>query len=93
MNDLHSVLPPITFSKLQQFPVIYRQHIYFPSSSLNRTLFIENPRKYMSQASPGPGVPITLAVVGPPKSGKTTSMWCVHQEIGTYCTLCTFSCQ
>lgn len=72
MDDLHGVLPPITLLKSQQFPVIYRQHVYFPCSPSNRNLFIDNPHKYISQMPPGPAVPITLAIVGPPKSGKTT---------------------
>lgn len=69
--------------KSQQFPVIYCQHIYFPCSTQNRTLFIQNPHKYISQVPPGHSVPITLAIVGPPKSGKTTGMLCC-MSIETY---------
>ena len=62
----------MTLAKSQQFPVIYQEHIYFPSSSSHRNLFIENPIKYISQLHPGPSVPLTLSIIGPPKSGKTT---------------------
>lgn len=73
MEDPTSVLSPITLYKSHQFPVIYRRHIYFTSSSVCRSLFIENPRKYTSQLPPGPSVPVTMSIIGPPKSGKTTS--------------------
>ena len=33
-----------------------------------------NPEKYFAQTPPGPGVPVRLAILGPPKSGKSTGM-------------------
>uniref|UniRef100_A0A8C0EWQ7 Adenylate kinase 9 n=1 Tax=Bubo bubo TaxID=30461 RepID=A0A8C0EWQ7_BUBBB len=54
------------------FPVIHRQYIYFFSSKENKETFMKNPIKYIRQPKPKPAVPVKIAVVGPPKSGKTT---------------------
>ncbi|XP_069462762.1 adenylate kinase 9 isoform X2 [Ambystoma mexicanum] len=54
------------------FPVIYRQYIYFFSNKENRDMFMKNPVKYLHQPKPKPPVPIRIAIVGPPKSGKST---------------------
>uniref|UniRef100_A0A8C4TXD1 Adenylate kinase 9 n=1 Tax=Falco tinnunculus TaxID=100819 RepID=A0A8C4TXD1_FALTI len=54
------------------FPVIHRQYIYFFSSKENKETFMKNPIKYIRQPKPKPAVPIKIAIVGPPKSGKTT---------------------
>ncbi|XP_053917119.1 adenylate kinase 9 isoform X2 [Cuculus canorus] len=54
------------------FPVIHRQYIYFFSSKKNRETFMKNPIKYICQPKPKPSVPVKIAIVGPPKSGKTT---------------------
>ncbi|XP_006881284.1 PREDICTED: adenylate kinase 9 [Elephantulus edwardii] len=54
------------------YPVIHRQYIYFLSSKETKEKFIKNPIKYIRQPKPKPAVPIRIAIVGPPKSGKTT---------------------
>ncbi|KAM6271701.1 adenylate kinase 9 [Spheniscus humboldti] len=54
------------------FPVIHRQYIYFFSSKENKETFMKNPIKYIRQPKPKPAVPLKIAIVGPPKSGKTT---------------------
>ena len=54
------------------YPVVYRQHVYFLSSQQNREQFMQDPLTYLSQPSPKPVVPIRIAIIGPPKSGKTT---------------------
>ncbi|XP_063185876.1 adenylate kinase 9 isoform X2 [Chroicocephalus ridibundus] len=54
------------------FPVIHRQYIYFFSSKENKETFMKNPFKYIRQPKPKPAVPVKIAIVGPPKSGKTT---------------------
>uniref|UniRef100_A0A663E9I7 Adenylate kinase 9 n=1 Tax=Aquila chrysaetos chrysaetos TaxID=223781 RepID=A0A663E9I7_AQUCH len=54
------------------FPVIHRQYIYFFSSKENKETFMKNPIKYIRQPKPKPAVPVKIAIVGPPKSGKTT---------------------
>lgn len=56
------------------FPVIHRQYIYFLSSKENKETFMTNPIKYICQPKPKQSVPVKVAIVGPPKSGKTTGM-------------------
>lgn len=56
------------------FPVIHRQYIYFFSSKENKETFMTNPIKYICQPKPHQSVPVKIAFVGPPKSGKTTGM-------------------
>ncbi|KAL2306581.1 hypothetical protein Nmel_004510 [Mimus melanotis] len=54
------------------FPVIHRQYIYFFSSKENKETFMTNPIKYICQPKPKQSVPVKIAIVGLPKSGKTT---------------------
>lgn len=35
---------------------------------------MDNPHKYTAQLPPGPAIPVTMSIVGPPKSGKTTGI-------------------
>ncbi|XP_044531342.1 adenylate kinase 9 [Gracilinanus agilis] len=65
-------IKPLVNTANPTFPVIHRQYIYFLSNKVNRDKFIKNPIKYIRQPKPKPAVPIKIAVVGPPKSGKTT---------------------
>jgi len=53
------------------YPCIYRQHIYFLSSVQARDEFMQDPMTFIKQSTPKPVVPIRMAVIGPPKSGKT----------------------
>ncbi|KAH3738545.1 hypothetical protein DPMN_045182 [Dreissena polymorpha] len=64
------------------FPCIYRSHVYFLSSPQAREEFVSDPIKYVSQPTPKPVVPIKIAVIGPPKSGKTTLANRFAQEYG-----------
>ena len=59
------------------YPCIYRSHIYFLSSIQAREEFVNDPVKFVSQPTPKPVVPIKIAVVGPPKSGKTTCKYLI----------------
>ena len=61
-------------------PVIHRQLIYFLSTHEAKNTFIANPEKYLGQEVPRLPVPIRLAIVGPPKSGKTTGVY-VHVHV------------
>jgi adenylate/nucleoside-diphosphate kinase len=65
------------------YPAIYRNYIYFMATSQNRDTFMHDPMTYLKQSSPKPVVPIRLAIIGPPKSGKTTckilSIFNVHK--------------
>ncbi|XP_053155672.1 adenylate kinase 9 isoform X5 [Hemicordylus capensis] len=54
------------------FPVIHRNCVYFFTSKENRDKFMKNPIKYLRQPKPKSTVPVKIAIVGPPKSGKTT---------------------
>lgn len=70
-RDQGAVLPPWQ-KTVETCPVIYGPRIYYPASQEARDCFMANPEKYTNGPSPGPAVPIRLAIVGPPKSGKTT---------------------
>ena len=67
------MLPMIGPSK-PTFPAIHRQFIYFLSSAAARSEFMMNPLAFLCQPTPKPAVPIRIAIVGPPKSGKSTRM-------------------
>lgn len=54
------------------YPAIYRAHIYFLSSQPARERFMLDPITVLKQPSPKPVVPIRIAIIGPPKSGKTS---------------------
>ncbi|XP_009703675.1 PREDICTED: adenylate kinase 9 [Cariama cristata] len=66
------VIKPQQSQENRVFPVIHRQYIYFFSSKENKETFMKNPIKYIRQPKPKPAVPVKIAIVGPPKSGKTT---------------------
>ncbi|XP_068273051.1 adenylate kinase 9 [Nyctibius grandis] len=66
------VIKPQQSHENRVFPVIHRQYIYFFSSKENKETFMKNPIKYIRQPKPKPAVPVKIAIVGPPKSGKTT---------------------
>lgn len=51
---------------------MFHQYIYFFASKENRNTFQLNPLKYLRQPKPTPSLPIKIAIIGPPKSGKTT---------------------
>eukprot|EP01137_Pigoraptor_chileana_P032498 Opistho-2@21949 len=50
----------------------YRRHIYYFATNENREKFVVDPRKYTKLPPPPPMTPVRLAIVGPPKSGRTT---------------------
>ncbi|XP_046603942.1 adenylate kinase 9 isoform X2 [Neodiprion virginianus] len=56
----------------QIYPVLHRQYIYFLAGKERLTAFIEHPLKYLNQDSCTPLIPARIAVIGPPKCGKTT---------------------
>ncbi|XP_051954117.1 adenylate kinase 9 [Xyrauchen texanus] len=64
------------------FPVILHQFIYFFASKETRNTFIINPIKYLRQPKPKPSLPIKLAIIGPPKAGKTTVAQMFAREYG-----------
>ncbi|XP_007484490.2 adenylate kinase 9 isoform X1 [Monodelphis domestica] len=75
-------IKPLVNAANPTYPVIHRQYIYFLSSKINRDKFVKNPIKYIRQPKPKPAVPIKIAIVGPPKSGKTTVAKKFAREFG-----------
>ncbi|XP_075872948.1 adenylate kinase 9 isoform X2 [Nelusetta ayraudi] len=75
---VHSLPWPLSSAQ----PLIFNQYIYFFNSVENRKTFTANPLKYLRQPKPNPCVPIKMAVVGPPKSGKTTVAQMFAQKYG-----------
>jgi len=54
-----------------QYPATHRGVVYMMSSAENRKKFLLDPLGYIQQSKPPPALPVNVAVVGPPKSGKT----------------------
>nr|XP_030738705.1 adenylate kinase 9 [Globicephala melas] len=63
-------------------PVIHRQYIYFLSSKETKEKFMKNPIKYIRQPKPKLTMPIRIALLGPPKSGKTTVAKKISSDYG-----------
>ena len=66
------LIQPLQWPLNTTHPLILNQYIYFFESKENRNTFMLNPLKYLRQPKPFPSLPVKVAVVGPPKSGKTT---------------------
>ncbi|XP_056422277.1 adenylate kinase 9 isoform X3 [Hyla sarda] len=66
------VIKPYRNPENPGYSLIYRQYIYFFTTKENRDIFVRNPIKFIQQPKPKPSVPVRIAVLGPPKSGKTT---------------------
>lgn len=66
------MIHPLLWPPNSSYPLILHQYIYFFTSEGNRNTFMLNPLKYLRQPKPSPAPPVKIAVVGPPKSGKTT---------------------
>ncbi|XP_062407393.1 adenylate kinase 9 [Sardina pilchardus] len=66
------LIQPMQGPSNPSYPVLLNQFIYFFCSKATRNTFLKNPLKYLRQRPPNPSLPIKLAVIGPPKSGKTT---------------------
>uniref|UniRef100_W5KSE9 Adenylate kinase 9 n=1 Tax=Astyanax mexicanus TaxID=7994 RepID=W5KSE9_ASTMX len=64
------------------FPAIFHSFIYFFTSRETRSTFMQNPIKYLQQPKPNPSLPIKIAIIGPPKSGKTTVARMFAREYG-----------
>ncbi|XP_074189510.1 adenylate kinase 9 isoform X2 [Rhinolophus sinicus] len=75
-------IKPVENSQNPLYPVIHRQYIYFFSSKETKEKFMKNPIKYIRQPKPKPTMPIRIAIVGPPKSGKTTVAKKLSSEYG-----------
>ncbi|XP_054943366.1 adenylate kinase 9 [Physeter macrocephalus] len=75
-------IKPVENSENLLHPVIHRQYIYFLSSKETREKFMKNPIKYIRQPKPKPTIPIRIALLGPPKSGKTTVAKKISSDYG-----------
>ncbi|OWK01285.1 hypothetical protein Celaphus_00018871, partial [Cervus elaphus hippelaphus] len=75
-------IKPVENSENPLHPVIHRQYIYFLSSKETKEKFMKNPIKYICQPKPKPTIPIRIAILGPPKSGKTTVAKSISSEYG-----------
>ncbi|KAB5539635.1 hypothetical protein PHYPO_G00091290 [Pangasianodon hypophthalmus] len=64
------------------FPVLFHNFIYFFASEETRNTFMINPIKYLRQPKPNPSLPIKLAIIGSPKSGKTSVARMFAREYG-----------
>ncbi|KAJ9575762.1 hypothetical protein L9F63_007408 [Diploptera punctata] len=54
------------------YPLIHRKYIYFISGKENMEKFIKEPLKYIKQDAYHPLFPARIAIIGPPKCGKST---------------------
>ncbi|XP_031726212.1 adenylate kinase 9 isoform X2 [Anarrhichthys ocellatus] len=73
---------PLQWPLNTTYPIIFHQYIYFFASKENRNTFMLNPLKYLRQPKPTQSLPVKIAVVGPPKSGKTTVAQMFAQNYG-----------
>ncbi|KAG7316817.1 hypothetical protein KOW79_020358 [Hemibagrus wyckioides] len=64
------------------FPVLFHNFIFFFASKETRKTFMINPIKHLRQPKPNPSLPIKLAIIGIPKSGKTTVARMFAREYG-----------
>ena len=66
-------MPPLISVEKPAYPVVFHHYVYFLSSLDSRDKFMRNPLQYaFNYVHNRPVVPLQIAVVGPPKSGKTT---------------------
>uniref|UniRef100_A0A4W3JUK8 Uncharacterized protein n=1 Tax=Callorhinchus milii TaxID=7868 RepID=A0A4W3JUK8_CALMI len=77
-----SAIQPVQDLHKRIYSVLHRKYIYFFSNKQTRDKFIANPFKYLSQSKPKPVVPFKIAVLGPPKSGKSTVARRLANEYG-----------
>lgn len=54
--------------------VVYRKYVYYLADDEARNEFMNNPLFFVRQPPPKSLIPAKIAVVGPPKSGKTTGI-------------------
>ncbi|XP_061587402.1 adenylate kinase 9 [Cololabis saira] len=77
-DKIQPLLQPLSAA----YPLLLNRYIYFFASKENRNTFMLNPLKYLRQPKPTPALRIKMAVIGPPKSGKTTVAQTFAQKYG-----------
>ncbi|XP_077566613.1 adenylate kinase 9 [Stigmatopora nigra] len=75
-------IQPVLWPLDTAFPVLFNQYIYFFGSKKNQQTFMSNPLKYLRQSKPSPMLPVKMAILGPPKSGKTSMAMLFAQRYG-----------
>ena len=65
-------VPPLYNDEHKPYAVTHRSYVYFLSSKAARAKFVQDPLHYLNQPSPLSIVPFRVAIIGPPKSGKTS---------------------
>eukprot|EP00048_Salpingoeca_helianthica_P023811 m.27320 g.27320 ORF g.27320 m.27320 type:complete len:1538 (-) comp9006_c1_seq1:23-4636(-) len=73
---------PVLYSPRGRYPVCLFNTVFFLSSKEARIEFLSNPLRYLLQPGPPTTVPTSLAIFGPPKSGKSTLARRVELEYG-----------
>ncbi|KAK9693675.1 hypothetical protein QE152_g34047 [Popillia japonica] len=69
--------------KMELYPVIHRNYIYFLAGKKNRDKFYNDPLFYILQSDASfPIIPYRIAIIGPPKSGKTVLAERFKRELG-----------
>lgn len=66
------IIQPLQWPLDTTHPLLLGRYIYFFASKENLNKFMLDPLKYLRQPKPTPTLPVKIAVIGPPKSGKTT---------------------
>ncbi|CAF2637524.1 unnamed protein product, partial [Rotaria sp. Silwood2] len=59
--------------------VVYRKYVYYLTDDEARNEFIKNPMFYVRRPPPKSLIPAKIAILGPPKSGKTTGLFVFHK--------------
>ncbi|XP_037541400.1 adenylate kinase 9 [Nematolebias whitei] len=72
LYENRDMIQPLPWPLSTMYPLLLSRYIYFFASIENLNKFMLHPLKYLRQPKPTPTLPIKLAVIGPPKSGKTT---------------------
>ncbi|XP_026196504.1 adenylate kinase 9 isoform X2 [Anabas testudineus] len=76
------LIQPLQWPLNTTYPLMFNQYIYFFASKENRNTFQLNPLRYLRQPKPTPSLPVKIAIIGPPKSGKTTVAQMLAQKYG-----------
>ncbi|XP_047004800.1 adenylate kinase 9-like [Schistocerca americana] len=80
MND--DVITIALLLRTLYFSPITKMIIFLRTSKENCDLFMKDPMKYINQESYIPNLPIKLAIIGPPKSGKSKLAEELSREFG-----------
>ncbi|KAF5303331.1 hypothetical protein FQA39_LY10070 [Lamprigera yunnana] len=81
VNPIQMYVP--SKEQFQLYPVIHRQYIYFLAQKESLVKFKKNPLKYVKQKYVyNPLIPLKVAIVGPPKCGKSSLAKRFKRDLG-----------